>query len=341
MIKGLAMPNLFIIFSKMIKLTDLLKEIQNGKKAIIMAGSAAVGKGTFIKDIKSRYPQAKSLNPDDFFNAKLKEKGVSLDLKTAFKSDRESAVKAGQAMGTARGEYDKEIKASLNNPILIFDITSNAYDTVLSLKKKLEENGYEVMMVYLFAPLSTVLDRNDKRFEKSKGEDRSLYPPIVVDTWNGVVKNFDNYRNLFGNNFISTVTDNTSMSSSFDDLKKKYIDPYTVEEKIINLPKDVEDDFNEKIKSLGPLNPFEIEKLKEKALQFYTKNNEFMPLNRKGRSNGFVENLATIKKQSEARKKENEELLKLLKPNNPTIQNIIKNSKTKDEVLGKINTFLG
>lgn len=325
----------------MIKLTDLLKEIQNGKKAIIMAGSAGVGKGTFIKDIKSKYPQVKSLNPDDFYSAKLKEKGVSLDLKNAFKADRENAVKAGQAMGSARDEYDKEIKASLNNPILIFDITSNAYDTVIKLKKKLEENGYEVMMVYLFAPLSTVLDRNDKRFEKSKGEDRSLLPTIVVDTWTGVVKNFDNYQNLFGDNFIATTTDDTSVSSSFGDLKKKYIDPYSVDKKIISLPKDVEEDFNEKIKSLGPLDSFEIEKLKEKALEFYTKNNEFMPLNRKGRTNGFVENLATIKKQSENRKKETEEFLKLLEPNSPTIQNIIKNSKTKDEVLGKINTFLG
>jgi hypothetical protein len=234
MIKGLAMSNLFIIFSKMIKLTDLLKEIQTGKKAIIMAGSAAVGKGTFIRGIQSKYPQAKSLNPDDFYNAKLKEKGVSLDLKTAFKTDRENAAKAGQAMGSARGEYEEEIKSSLGNPILIFDITSNAYDTVIKLKNKLEENGYEVMMVYLFAPLSTVLDRNDKRFEKSGGEDRSLLPTIVVDTWNGVVKNFDNYQNLFGDNFISTVTDDAPTSSSFDDLKKKYIDPYSVDKKIIN-----------------------------------------------------------------------------------------------------------
>jgi adenylate kinase family enzyme len=324
----------------MIKLVELLKEIQNNKKAIIMAGSAGVGKGTFIKDIESKYPQVKSLNPDNFFNTKLKEKGISLDLKNAFKTDRENAAKAGQAMSSARDEYEKEIKSSLNNPILIFDITSNAYDPILKLKTRLEENGYKVMMVYLFAPLSTVLDRNDKRFEKSGGKDRSLLPTIVVDTWTGVVKNFNNYQNLFGDNFIATTTDNISLSSSFEDLKKKYIDPYNVDKKIITLPKDVEEDFNEKIKSLGSLNSFEIEKLKEKALDFYTKNNKFMPLEKQGRLNGFKKNLTTIRKQSEDRKKETKEFLELLKPNNPTIQNIIKNSKTKDETLDKINTFL-
>jgi GTP-binding protein EngB required for normal cell division len=54
MIKGLASPNLLIIFSKMIKLTDLLKEVQNKPKAIIMAGGASVGKSTILKTIESQ-----------------------------------------------------------------------------------------------------------------------------------------------------------------------------------------------------------------------------------------------------------------------------------------------
>lgn len=326
----------------MIKLINLLKEIQNGsKKAIIMAGAAGVGKGTFIENIKNKYPQAEILNPDDFYIPQLKALGVSLDLKNAIKLDRENAAKSGQAMGKAREEYGEKLKDSLDKFILIFDITSSAYDPILKLKTKLEQNGYEVMMVYLYASLDTVLDRNDKRFEKSKGEERSIQPTAVVDTWAGVVKNFNNYKNLFGNNFISTTTDGTPVTSqSFEELKKKYIDPYKPEKKVINLPKEVEDDFNEKIKSLGPLDSYQVEKLKEKALDFYTKNNEFMPLNKKGRTNGFIENLAAIKKKSEADKEEKKEFLKLLEPNNPIIKNVINNFKTKDEVLNKTNEFL-
>jgi adenylate kinase family enzyme len=269
----------------MIKLTDLLKEVQNGKKAIIMAGAAGVGKGTFIKDIKNKYPQVKSLNPDDFFNAELKGRGVSLDLKNVYKSDPEGRSISAQAMGTARGKYEKEIQSSLDNPILIFDITSNSYNPILKLKTRLEENGYEVMMVYLFVSLDTVLDRNDKRFEKSKGEDRSLFPPMVVKTWKGVVENFEKYQQLFGDNFIPTTTDDTPISSySYEELKDKYIKPYYPD-------------------------PTTTKEKTEKEVQ-----------------------------QAE---KERAELLQLLKKDNLAIQNIIKNFKTKDEVLGKINTFLG
>jgi len=325
----------------MIKLINLLKEIQNGsKKAIIMAGAAGVGKGTFITNVKNKYPQAKILNPDDFYIPKLKEKGVSLDLKNVFKSSPESISKAAQAMGSARGDYEKEIQSSLDNPILIFDITSNSYGPIVKLKTRLEESGYEVMMVYLYAPLATVLKRNDSRYLNTKGEDRSIQPTAVLDTWKGVTENFDNYKQLFGDNFIASTTDDSSVTSeSFEELKKKYIEPYTPSSKTIDLPKEVEDDFNEKIKSLGLLNPYEIRKLKQKALEFYTKNKNFMPLSNK-KPFGFKENLNSIKKQFEKDKEEKKEFLKLLEPNNPIIKNIIDNSKTKDEVLNKTNEFL-
>ena len=326
----------------MIKLIQLLREVTNSPKAIIMAGAAGVGKGTFIKDIESKHPQTIILNPDDFYVPQLKAKGVSLDLKNTFKNDREAMSKSGEAMATARGEYEKKIKSSLGSPILIFDITSNSYDPILKLKTRLEENGYEVMMVYLYASLDTVLDRNDKRYEKSGGEERSIQPTAVVNTWKGVVSNFEKYQQLFGDNFISTTTDKTPVTSkSFKELKNKYITPYNPPEKVINLPKDVEDDFNKKIKSLGSLNKFEVLKLKEKALAYYNKYNQFMPLEKQGRTNGFIENLNSIKKESKENEQEKEEFLKLLEPNNPIIQAIILSFKSKDEVLNKVNIFLG
>lgn len=268
----------------MIGLISLLKEIQRKPKAIIMAGSAGAGKGTFIEKIKSKFPETKVLNPDDFSNPKLKEKGISLDLKNVFKSDPEGRSKAAQAMGSARADYEKELQASLNSPILIFDVTSNSYNPIAKLKSRLEQNGYEVMMIYLYASLDTALDRNDKRFEKSNGKDRSLFPPMVVKTWKGVVENFDKYQQLFGDNFISTTTDNTPISSySYEELKDKYISPYSP------------DPSTTQEKS-----PNDIKKME----------------------------------------KEKNELLDLLKKDNPVVKNIISSFKPEDEVLNKITNFI-
>ena len=66
-----------------------------------------------------------------------------------------------------------------------------------------------------------------------------------------------------------------------------------------------------------------------------------MPLEKQGRTNGFIENLNSIKKESKENEQEKEEFLKLLEPNNPIIQAIILSFKSKDEVLNKVNIFLG
>jgi hypothetical protein len=63
------------------------------------------------------------------------------------------------------------------------------------------------MMVYVFASLEKALDRNETRFQRSQGEDRSLSPAIVLRTWNNITQNYDLYKNEFGNDFVSVVND--------------------------------------------------------------------------------------------------------------------------------------
>ena len=84
------------------------------------------------------------------------------------------------------------------------------------------------MMLFVYTDLETSLKRNQERFEKSGGEDRSLMPGSVYKTWLQVYKNFDEYKKLFKDNFISVA--NTGKDENIKDLEKifqTYIQPYS------------------------------------------------------------------------------------------------------------------
>jgi predicted kinase len=209
----------------MISLTRLLEEISSRPKAIIFAGSPGAGKSSLIQDYIQDF-DLKVLNIDNFYKNNLQQAGVSLDLKNA-NADQRS--KSSTAMQKAIKEYQAELERNVdakNN--IVLDATSGSFKKTAELKNYLVQKGYDVMMVYVFASLKKALKRNDTRFKRSKGQDRSLPPAIVLQTWVNVTKNFDNYRNFFGDNFISVVNDKKPYTlSSAQDIISLYIEPYT------------------------------------------------------------------------------------------------------------------
>ena len=65
------------------------------------------------------------------------------------------------------------------------------------------------------------------QLKESDGKDRSLAPAIVMRTWLSVTKNYEPYKKLFGNNFVSVA--NTLEDKKLKDIKdviKKYLDPF-------------------------------------------------------------------------------------------------------------------
>ena len=193
-------------------------------KALILAGAPGAGKSSFIEGVKD----ALILNVDDYYIRNLKDLGVSLDLKNA---DAEVRSKAAKAMAAANKEFrpmTREIILGKKNFIL--DGTAASSRPTLQMKEELEELGYEVMMVYVFASLEKSLDRNETRFQRSQGEDRSLPPAIVMRTWNLITQNYDLYKDEFGDNFISVVNDKAlkkgEPQKSLEDLLSTYVDPY-------------------------------------------------------------------------------------------------------------------
>ena len=208
----------------MISLMTLLREAQSAPKAVILAGAPGAGKSSIVGDVLSGMGLT-TLNIDDDFIKNLKDADVSLDLKNADAEDRSKAAKAMQAaMKSYQERLAQEIGARVN---IIIDGTAASYKKTEQLKDTLENAGYEVFMVFVYSSLEKSLRKNEDRFERSMGEDRSLMPSAVYRTWLQVYKNFDEYKQLFGDNFVSVA--NIGKSETIKDIEKilqKYIDPF-------------------------------------------------------------------------------------------------------------------
>lgn len=206
------------------KLYDILKEIQGKPKALILAGAPGAGKSSIIGDILSQF-DLKVLNIDDFYVKDLIKRGVSLDMKNATPEERSEQ---GKAMAFSKKQYDTALDTAVEaNQNIVIDGTAASKGATLKLNQRLKEAGYDTMMLYVYTSLEQSLERNEKRFEKSKGKDRSLPPAIVFRTWSGVTGNFDTYYNEFGNSFIAVVNDTTPFTEkSVEDIITKYLDPY-------------------------------------------------------------------------------------------------------------------
>ena len=201
----------------------LLKEATDAPKAIILAGAPGAGKGYILKGLD--LGGLKVMNIDDIFVNMLKKANVSLDLKNATPEERSIQAKS-------MAQANKDFKGNIADIIVgkesfILDGTAASFNNTVKLKDELEEAGYEVFMLYVYTDLERSLKQNQDRFEKSGGEDRSLAPAIVLRTWNSVTKNYEPYKNLFGDNFTSVA--NTLEDEKLSDLgaiKDKYLTPF-------------------------------------------------------------------------------------------------------------------
>jgi adenylate kinase family enzyme len=212
----------------MISLMQLLKEVQGKPVAILLAGAPGAGKGSVLRDLD--LSGLKTLNLDDTIAALSKTDGFTLNQKAADAEDRSKFMKA-MAAATKKLKGEQIPQAIANGESFILDGTSASKNQTIKLVNELEEAGYEVMMLYVYTDLETSLKRNQERFEKSGGEDRSLLPGAVLSTWKGVTQNFNDYQDIFGSNFISVA--NTGEDETMKDIEnilKTYVDPFKVKD---------------------------------------------------------------------------------------------------------------
>ena len=212
----------------MISLMQLLKEVQGRPVAILLAGAPGAGKGSILQDLD--LSGLKTLNLDDTINALSKTDGFTLNQKAADAEDRSKFMKA-MAQATKKLKGEQIPQAIANRDSFILDGTSASQNQTIKLVNQLKKEGYNVLMLYVYTDLETSLKRNQERFEKSGGEDRSLLPGAVLSTWKDVTKNFKPYQDLFGDNFVSVA--NTGDSETMKDISnilKTYVDPFKVKD---------------------------------------------------------------------------------------------------------------
>jgi predicted kinase len=186
----------------------ILKEAPKDLKAVLIAGPSNVGKSTFVKSVIPTEYQKYVLNPDKFYEPELaKIGGGSMNMKD-FSPEQLSA--AAKAQAVAVKQYRSELEKAIGTKPVILDITGGSFKKVKETKEKLEKQGYDVMMVLLYASPYTTLSRNLKR-------DRSLDPGIVIRNWEDVIKNAEQYEQLFGaDNFALIDNDPEGANKSFD-----------------------------------------------------------------------------------------------------------------------------
>jgi len=206
------------------KLYDILQEIQGKPKAIILAGAPGAGKGYILRGLD--LGSLKVLNVDDIYVPMLKKANVTLDLKNATPEERSKQAKA---MAAANKDFEVDVENTIKTKkSFILDGTSASLKETLKLKNKLEEEGYETFMLYVYTDLERSLSQNQDRFEKSGGKDRSLAPAIVMRTWKSVTQNHAPYKQLFGNNFVSVAnTLGDEKLTDLEDIVTKYLEPFT------------------------------------------------------------------------------------------------------------------
>ena len=175
----------------MIKLVDLLEQVQGKPLAILLAGAPGAGKGSILKDLD--LSSLKTLNLDDTIAALSKTDGFTLNQKAADAEDRSKFMKA-MAQATKKLKGEQIPQAIANSDSFILDGTSASQNQTIKLVNQLEKEGYDVLMLYVYTDLETSLKRNQERFEKSGGKDRSLLPGAVLSTWKDVTKNFKPYQ---------------------------------------------------------------------------------------------------------------------------------------------------
>lgn len=238
----------------MIKLTQLLFEIVNTPKAIFLAGPAGSGKSTISKRL---IPQNfVTINSDDTYEELLKASGIGLKQKD-FSNDQLSQAAKLQAQAR-KVTQDKLSQASQEKQNLIIDGTGAASGPILKKKEELEELGYKCLMLMLYVSPLTSLERNKQR-------DRSLMPGIILNTWYGVNKNIDVYKQEFGDSFILINNDPKDTNKNFS---IKLIEPYIKDQTATGKPKSAEDEAKSKAKK--ELLNKEIEKMVKTLPKFDT-----------------------------------------------------------------------
>ena len=164
-------------------------------KAVFLMGGPGSGKSTVVDQLSLKALGLKMVNTDKAFENGLKKAGLSLDLRGA-DFDKVDPIRARAKKITGKN-MDAYIRGRLG---MIFDTTAANKNKIVSYKKLLDKLGYEYKMVFVSTSLQNAQKRNDMRARKLPAE-------IVQGDWEKARKNADEFKKLFGRDFVEITND--------------------------------------------------------------------------------------------------------------------------------------
>ena len=176
-------------------------------KAFFLAGGPGSGKSYVVKRTTGGLGM-KIVNSDVQFEKKLKDAGLSTDLRELDPTTRDTIrARAKEITKKQKANY---VEGRLG---LIIDGTGKDYDKIAKQATQLKQLGYDVHMIFVNTSLDTALERNATR-------DRKLPDSIVTKSWNDVQKNLGKFSQFFRRNFI-VVDNNDAKEDVFGQVYKQ------------------------------------------------------------------------------------------------------------------------
>jgi len=158
----------------------LILEADGIPKGIILAGGAGVGKTYAVKKLLGNLDEKTGI---------FTPKGSNLKFK--YMNPDDIVEKEGTSLGAAMGKF-KEIFQNTQNKKenIIWDTTAANIKNTMA-----EMSGYDKFMVMVYTHPIISLFQNAKR-------ERTLPMDAAIKTWDSVYSNIEEYKKLFGNNFV-------------------------------------------------------------------------------------------------------------------------------------------
>ena len=135
-----------------------------------------------------------------------------------YKKYRQMASIRSKKFTTAQAKAKKQkAEYELEGRPFIVDGTAGAFARMKNAKKKLEDLGYDVGMIYVDVPKKMAIDRQQFR-------DRKLSPQDVSNSWDAVNKNKKPYEDLFGEDkFFDFLNDAPSPEETIKKVKSELL----------------------------------------------------------------------------------------------------------------------
>ena len=154
-------------------------------KAVFMAGGPGSGK-SFVASKLLVGTGLKTVNSDDIFEYLMKKQDMPLDPETIGSPEGQAVRNKAKAM--AKGKEHVLIDGRIG---LIIDGTGKDVDKVRKASTKLEELGYDTMMLFVNTSEEVAQERNLQR-------PRSIPAEMVTKMWRQVQDNLMKFQQIFG-----------------------------------------------------------------------------------------------------------------------------------------------